>query len=634
MTMASNSQIMRTIPLLITIFYLSFPAYAQYSGGTGEPNNPYQIATAADLIALGEEPNDYDKHFVLTDDIDLDPNLPGRKVFDKAVIAPDTNMDTGDHQGIPFTGVFDGNDLTISHLTITGDRYLGLFGKLDSGAIISNLGLEAVDVKGTDSDVGRLVGLNKVITTTSYGTQRGGTVGGLVGFNNGTITTSYCTGTVSGSGTAGGLVGFNDGIITTSYSTGMISGGGVVGGLVGHNHGSIITSYSTDMVTGNVWIGGLVGWNHGSIITSYSTGTVTGMAEVGGLVGMNHTQHFSISHTPSHGNITSSFWDMETSGQATSAGGTGLTTAEMHDINTYLNAGWDFVDETSNGTCDYWQISPDDYPRLRYQYGNSPTPEGLGTAEQPYLIRDARDLGTVWFKPSAHFRLESPVDLSGITWSIAIVPWFDGTFDGNGYVISNFHIQSDRYVGLFGQLDTRAEIFNLGLEAVNIYGTDYYVGSLVGYNDGRITTSYSTGIVSGDQSNIGGLVGFNNAGSINNSYSTVMVSGYRFVGGLLGYQGGLITDCYSVGAVSGYRWVGGLMGGGVADNVTASFWDTQACNMMYITGGISKTTAQMQTASTFINTGWDFVGETTNGTEDIWWILEGQDYPRLWWEAE
>ena len=29
---------------------------------------------------------------------------------------------------------------------------------------------------------------------------------------------------------------------------------------------------------------------------------------------------------------------------------------------------------------------------------------------------------------------------------------------------------------------------------------------------------------------------------------------------------------------------------------------------------------------------WDFVGETENGTDDIWWIDEGQDYPRLWWE--
>jgi len=34
----------------------------------------------------------------------------------------------------------------------------------------------------------------------------------------------------------------------------------------------------------------------------------------------------------------------------------------------------------------------------------------------------------------------------------------------------------------------------------------------------------------------------------------------------------------------------------------------------------------------FISSGWDFVAETENGTEDIWWILEGHDYPRLWWE--
>jgi len=40
----------------------------------------------------------------------------------------------------------------------------------------------------------------------------------------------------------------------------------------------------------------------------------------------------------------------------------------------------------------------------------------------------------------------------------------------------------------------------------------------------------------------------------------------------------------------------------------------------------------MQTAKTFLEAGWDFVGETANGTEDIWKIAEGLDYPRLWWE--
>jgi len=47
-----------------------------------------------------------------------------------------------------------------------------------------------------------------------------------------------------------------------------------------------------------------------------------------------------------------------------------------------------------------------------------------------------------------------------------------------------------------------------------------------------------------------------------------------------------------------------------------------------------KTTAEMQTSTTFLDLGWDFVNEVENGTDDIWWILEGQDYPRLWWERE
>ena len=42
-------------------------------------------------MLLGETPDDYDKYFILKANIDLDPNLLGRKVFDRAVIAPDVN---------------------------------------------------------------------------------------------------------------------------------------------------------------------------------------------------------------------------------------------------------------------------------------------------------------------------------------------------------------------------------------------------------------------------------------------------------------------------------------------------------------------------------------------------------------
>ncbi|MCX5643913.1 MAG: hypothetical protein NTZ17_04395 [Phycisphaerae bacterium] len=87
----------------------------------------------------------------------------------------------------------------------------------------------------------------------------------------------------------------------------------------------------------------------------------------------------------------------------------------------------------------------------------------------------------------------------------------------------------------------------------------------------------------------------------------------------------------STGAVG--RVGGGLVGilgsGGV---VTECFWDVQTSGQAKSAGGTGKTTAEMQTAKTFLNAGWDFVGETANGTEDTWWILEGKDYPKLWWE--
>jgi len=190
------------------------------------------------------------------------------------------------------------------------------------------------------------------------------------------------------------------------------------------------------------------------------------------------------------GSVTSSFWDMETSGQTISDGGMGLTTVVMQDIDTYLNAGWDFFDEILNGTSDRWQISLGEYPRLR-----SPVmPEGSGTARQPYLIHDVQDLGTVRFEPTSHYRLEASIDLSGTAWSMSVVPWFEGTFDGNGYVISNLHITGDRDVGLFGELALGGRISSLGLEAIDVNGTGGPVGGLVGDNSGSIAACYSTGV--------------------------------------------------------------------------------------------------------------------------------------------
>ena len=74
-----------------------------------------------------------------------------------------------------------------------------------------------------------------------------------------------------------------------------------------------------------------------------------------------------------------------------------------------------------------------------------------------------------------------------------------------------------------------------------------------------------------------------------------------------------------------YNWPDG--------GIVSGFWDTETSGQTTSDGGTGKITAEMQTTSTFLDAGWDFMDETANGTEDIWWIIEGQDYPRLWWET-
>ena len=70
MTTGRNSGILRAIPLLVTICLFSFPAYGQYGGGAGEPNDPYLIYTADQLDSIGVNPGDWPKHFKLMADID------------------------------------------------------------------------------------------------------------------------------------------------------------------------------------------------------------------------------------------------------------------------------------------------------------------------------------------------------------------------------------------------------------------------------------------------------------------------------------------------------------------------------------------------------------------------------------
>jgi hypothetical protein len=642
-----NSGILRTIPLLITICSLSFPAYAQYGGGRGEPNDPYLIYTAEQMNAIGANPEDWDKHFKLMENIDLSGYVGGAR-------RPAFNIIGRRYS--PFTGTFDGNGHRISHLTIASGEYLGLFGRLESRAEVKNLDVVNVNITGSGDWVGGLVGMNQggyVTCCYSTGTVSSTEhfVGGLVGWNYGDVTHCYSTGSVSGENNVGGLVGRNGGDVTHCYSTGAVSGTEYfVGGLVGYNGGVVAHCYSTGAIHGGEDVGGLVGGNDGYVTHCYSTGTVSGNNSVGGLVGRDRWEeeeglgHFVIGHE------TACFWDIQTSGQATSAGGTGLTTAQMQDIQTYLDAGWDFVDEIQNGTSQIWKMPEGGgYPVLAFFSGYSPPQlQGLGTRENPYLISNSMELGAiVYYSPYAHYRLAASIDLAGIHWGTAVIPSFAGTFDGNGYTISNLTLEGGE-LGLFGRLESRAEVKNLGVVNVNITGSGDYIGGIAGWNFGTVAQCYSTGTVSGVHT-VGGLVG-DNRGSITMSYSTGTVSGEWFVGGLVGGNSGNLSDCYSVCRVDGDEDVGGLVGnnygtiktcystgnvtgnrsvgGLVGDNggsVTHCLWDTESSGQKISAGGNGKTTAEMQILDTFIDWG-------CYCSKGVWTIDEGRDYPRLKWE--
>ena len=248
---------------------------------------------------------------------------------------------------------------------------------------------------------------------------------------------------------------------------------------------------------------------------------------------------------------------------------------------------------------------------------------GSGTEEEPWRIESLEDFNE--FAADANYwagytRLETDVNLAGLTYTTAIIAPegsnFTGVFDGNDHKVINLTIDDGEagkdYLGLFGYIGEGGEVKKLGLEGVSIVGTGWYVGGLVGENDGIVSHCYSIAVMSGD-SDVGGLVGRNNGivsnchstgdvsgdfcgglvgrnwygsiwdccsnssvsgfwsvgglaahndygGDISNCHSTGDVSGYDDVGGLLGYNLGNVSNCYSISSVSGYSDVGGLVG--------------------------------------------------------------------------
>ena len=216
-----------------------------------------------------------------------------------------------------FTGTFDGDGHTIVGLQAEG----GIFGKLDSGAVVKNINIASSVFTGSTRDsVGAVAAENNggsISGISGYGNTikgSGGSIGGLVGKNYGGISNSNDHSTViAGADTvAGGIAGVNGtkagigGTIDNVQSNSAVTTGGLtenqyadnLGGIVGKNELSLntynINNVSAHGVTGKTGntktSGGIVGTNEGIISNAYNESIIHGSENIGGVAGKNVTQ--------------------------------------------------------------------------------------------------------------------------------------------------------------------------------------------------------------------------------------------------------------------------------------------------------------------------------------------------------
>jgi len=370
--------------------------------GSGTESDPYQVSSQQVLQDLSQNPHLWNDHFKQTGDIDASDT---KNWNSGKGLSPIGNSTT------EFTGSYNGQNYTIDGLYINrpSSSYIALFGDTD-GATIENLGVTNVNITG-DFIAGAVVANfydGSITNCYSSGSVEGGNrVGGLVGEASlGPISASHSSCSVTGTGSVGGLIGDNRTSVNNSYSTGDVKGSIEVGGLLGSNSDPVSQSYSTGSVTGDSKVGGLIGQNiYAAIENCYTTSNVTRTSGAtagtfGGFIGSNGNDRFSmttpggdISYSYSTGDVvydgttdptdkgfvgasistptyTANFFDSDASNQSMAAGATGKTTSELQKVETFTNAGWDFMEETENGSNDYWGINVNEnggYPFLAWQ---------------------------------------------------------------------------------------------------------------------------------------------------------------------------------------------------------------------------------------------------------------------------
>ncbi len=227
------------------------------------------ITTAQQLKQLADEVNAGDsksgKTVLLMNDIDL-------SVYPNWSPIGTLNQNWSDVSR-PFSGVFDGQNHTISNLTCTSatNGYAGLFGNFDG--TVQNLILRDAQIT-SESNAGAVVSNN---------------YGGRV------LNCAMIGGSVKGKSIAGGVVSYNRGTVENCYATGdvtSLSGSWIcyVGGVVGYNYrtGTVQSCYAAGRVESEKHAGGAVGGNYGTVQNCVALGqSVSAQGDAHRVVGEN-----------------------------------------------------------------------------------------------------------------------------------------------------------------------------------------------------------------------------------------------------------------------------------------------------------------------------------------------------------
>ncbi|MEN6335054.1 MAG: GLUG motif-containing protein [Phycisphaerales bacterium] len=594
-TLRNHRVVFSVLAMVLILAACDAVSAVEFAGGTGEPNDPYQIATAEQLAGIGSDPDLLAKCYVLVDDIDLDPNLPGGKVFSGGLIAPEVRGSHGGPYGY-FQGVFDGGGHVVRNLTIHADKApaAGLFGYIDSLAQIRNVGIDGIDIRR--SGVGREAFVG----------------GGLAAVNaGGAIFGCYVTGKIA------------ETYQFTPYPWDA-NESDCVGGLVGQNNGLVHGCYAIADVQGDGIVGGLVGLNTGAVRFCFAAGAPYGSGWVGGLAGRNDA-----------GTVVHSYWDSEAGDAANGDAGTAKTSAELMSRETYEP--WRY---TGSWTLDDGR----DYPHLLWEQaagtpiGDVPSgyAGGSGASDDPFRIDAVEQFVAIAYRPAdfdKSFALAADLDFNGVD-SDDVLPIglkqlaFSGRFDGQSHSLANLSIvrPEDQCVGVFGIVGpanvfprnetidysindnddfswgfstsgsrfdtmppTTALIQNLHLDNVAVVGREF-VGGLVGMGQIAAEDCSVTGKITG-QSLVGGLIGRAMRGSLSRCSVDAQVTGEFAVGGLAGATwrgtGSTLEDCLVRGSVTGQLHTGGLIGYADGPRDEPIRRCSAACDVRgrYVTGG-------------------------------------------------